>query len=94
MSVGRGGLHLHGVRGQVFREGRDLVRGEADVRAADGATNKLAGGTERLPREESGLVPVELPKFYKIFQDFSSYRIFERMHETLNINKNKINYTV
>jgi hypothetical protein len=25
--------------------------------------------------------------FYRIFQDFSSHRIFERMHEVLNIDK-------
>ena len=32
-------------------------------------------------------VPVQFPKFCKIFQDSLSYRIFGRIHEALNINK-------
>jgi hypothetical protein len=38
--------------------------------------------------------PVYFPKFYKIFQDSPSHRIFGSIHEELNIDKkNKTNYT-
>ena len=58
---GEGELHLHGdpllgVHVQALREGGDFVRGEADVRVADGATSCLVGGSDRPPQEESGLV--------------------------------------
>jgi hypothetical protein len=39
-------------------------------------------------------VALDAKNFCKIFQDFSSHRIFGHIYEALNIDKNKTNYTV
>jgi hypothetical protein len=41
-----------------------------------------------------GQVMFSCKKFCKIFQHSPSHRIFRRMHEALNIDKNKTNYTI
>jgi hypothetical protein len=38
--------------------------------------------------------PFSFQNFAKFFQDSPSHRIFRRIHKTLNIDKNKTNFTV
>jgi hypothetical protein len=49
-------------------------------------------GHRNVPRISNALFSCK--KFCKIFQHFSSNRIFRRMHDALNIDKNKTNYIV